>query len=91
MQTAFVDTVSSWGKKENMPLAIVLVSQLTGKMLVIPKSSQDRWKTVDSFDRIRKIKDKWYTIDKSLLKKYEDLADWLIKRQQFFLKEQKND
>ena len=82
MPTAFVDTVSGWRKKEKLPLAIVLVSQMTGKILVVPVTTSSNWKTIKSFDRKRKIEDLWYTVSKDLLKEYKVFLDWLIKRQE---------
>jgi len=88
MPTVYVDTVSGWHKKESLPLAIIVISQETKQMLVIPTSSKDKWIKIDSFDRTRKIKDKWYAADKSLLKEYETFIEWLLARQTFVNKKE---
>ena len=79
--TAFVDTVSGWNKKSPRPLAVVLVSQLTKNMLVVPVSTQDRWTTSRSLDRVRNIQETWYTVKKTDLRSFDDLIDWLSVRQ----------
>lgn len=80
-ESAFVDTASGWTKKSPKPLAVVLISQITGKMLVIPTSTSDKWGTFTSVDKVRNIKETWLTIDKSLLKPMDELVSWLLLRQ----------
>lgn len=55
--TAFVDTEFGWKLKDPLPLAVVLVSQETGSLLVIPISSMPTWTTTRRFDNVRKIED----------------------------------
>jgi hypothetical protein len=80
-ESAFVDTASGWKRKSPKPLAVVLVSQNTGKMLVIPTSTSDKWQTFTSIDKVRNIKETWLTIDKNLLKPMDQLVSWLLLRQ----------
>lgn len=56
----FVDTVSGWHKKEEKPLAVIVVSQITGKMLVIPSETEPNWFKFSGYDKIRGIHDVWY-------------------------------
>ena len=42
-ETAFVDTLDGWNKKAEKPLAVVLVSQRTSELLVIPTTSEPYW------------------------------------------------
>ena len=86
MQTAFVDTVIGWKKKSPKPLAVVLVSQITKEMLVVPVSTESTWGTSTHFDKIRQITETSYTVDKSLLKTFSEFSDWLFKRQQNLLR-----
>ena len=79
--SAFVDTVNGWKRKDPKPLAVVLVSQITKHMLVIPTSTSPKWKTFASRDRVRGIEDTWITADRSLLRPISELIDWLLARQ----------
>lgn len=82
---ALVDTVNGWVKKKPKPLAVVLISQITGEKLVVPSSTQDQWTTIVTFDRVRRHPDKWYLVDRNKLKPFSEFADWLSERQQSFL------
>lgn len=61
--TALLDTVSGWNAKHPKPIAVVLVSQITGAMLVAPLSTSDNWTVTSAHDRVRGIDDRWYTVD----------------------------
>lgn len=61
--TALLDTVSGWDAKHPKPVAVVLVSQITGAMLVAPLSTSDNWTVTNAHDRVRGIDDRWYTVD----------------------------
>ncbi len=80
-QSAFVDTLSGWRRKNPRPLAVILVHQQTRAMLVIPVSTESEWGTYTGFDRIRKIQDTWLTVQKKHLRRFSDLVDWLKARQ----------
>jgi hypothetical protein len=84
MQTAFVDTVFGWDKKVPKPLAVVLVSQITKEILVVPVSTENKWGTSTHFDKVRKITETSYTVDKGLLKTFSEFTDWLKTRQANF-------
>jgi hypothetical protein len=62
-------------------LAVCVVSQLTGSILVIPVSSEDSWGSVTKFDRVRKIEETWLTADRRLMKPFTELVSWLKARQ----------
>jgi hypothetical protein len=81
MDSAFVDTVSGWARKSPRPLAVCVVSQLTGSILVIPVSSEDSWGSVTKFDRVRKIEETWLTADRRLMKPFAEFVSWLKARQ----------
>lgn len=73
----FVDTVSGWHKKEEKPLAVIVVSQVTGKMLVIPRETEPNWFKFSGFDKIRQIHDVWYMAKKSDLLDIDEYLDIL--------------
>lgn len=80
--TAFVDTQIGWDLKNPKPLAVILISQKTDAMLVIPTSTHQNWKTTTTFDRIRKITETWYIVDKELLRPIDEFVEWLQRRQE---------
>jgi hypothetical protein len=85
MQTAFVDTVFGWDKKNPKPLAVALVSQITREILVVPVSTEKTWGTSTHFDKVRGITETSYTIDRGLLKTFSEFMVWLKDRQSSFI------
>jgi hypothetical protein len=79
--TAFVDTVAGWRQKTHKPVAIVLVSKLTGGMAVIPRSSEEDWRSQPRFDRRRQIEDDFFLVDKRELTAFDALVEWLHGRE----------
>lgn len=79
-ETAFVDTLDGWKKKKETPLAVVLVSQKTSSMLVIPVSTEPHWGSESKYDRVRGIFETWLTVKKEYLKPMNELIDWLKTR-----------
>lgn len=75
----FVDTQKSWDQKEGKPFAIVVISQETKGIVVLSNKQSDQWKTETKFDRVRKIRETWYTADKSLCHSFETLLKALEK------------
>jgi len=84
--TAFVDTVIGWDKKNPRPLAVVLVSQITDAMLVVPVSTQPKWTQHAAFDRVRQINENWYQVKRSDLKTFNELVFWLKDRHDPYLR-----
>jgi hypothetical protein len=77
--TAFVDTVSGWDQKPSAPVAVVLVSQLTVGMLVVPvRTTRAQWTIEERRDRVRNISDRWYCVPRPLLLPFDDLVQWLL-------------
>jgi hypothetical protein len=72
--TAFVDTADGWAKKAEKPLAVVLVSQRTSEMLVIPSTSESSWGQESKYDRVRGIFETWLTVHKSQLRPFSELV-----------------
>jgi hypothetical protein len=83
--TAFVDTEYGWNLKNPLPLAVVLVSQNTGSLLVIPVSSSHTWTTTRKFDNVRKIKDTFLLVDKLHIKPWSEFLEWLHVRQEKYI------
>ena len=79
-QTAFVDTLDGWAKKAEKPLAVILVSQRTSQMLVVPVSTEPYWKSESKYDTVRQIHETWITVDKTYLKPMTELVEWLKKK-----------
>lgn len=79
-RTAFVDTVSGWDAKDPRPVAVVLVSQRTRAMLVVPPSTAPEWERESKRDRVRGIDDEWYTISRSRLLTFDELAERMRRR-----------
>jgi hypothetical protein len=81
---AMVDTCSGWDKKNPKPFGVVMVSQLTDRMLVVPRSSEQNWVKKSAFDRVRQIKDVWYYANKTDMKTFDELCEFLFKRQEHY-------
>jgi hypothetical protein len=77
--TALVDTVSGWNRKQTTPRAVVVVSQRTRAMLVVPvRATRSRWTVERRFDRVRKIRYDWLAVARVDLVPFERLLAWLI-------------
>jgi hypothetical protein len=61
-----------------------MVSQFTDKMLVVPRSSEGNWVKKSSFDRVRQINDVWYYARKSDMKTFDELCEFLFRRQEHY-------
>lgn len=80
-ETAFVDTVHGWDKKDPRPHAVVLVSRPTGHFLVVGAGSQEHWTKEVRFDRQRKITDTFYMAHKQYLRPFDRLVEHLVRWQ----------
>jgi hypothetical protein len=70
-----------WDRKSPKPIAVILISQITGAKLVVPVSTQHKWKKNTAYDRIRKITETSYVVNKSELRTFSDLTTWLSSKQ----------
>ena len=62
-------------------LAIVMISQITEAMAVIPISTEPTWTVRDTYDRTRKIRDRFYEVRREQLRPLTDLVEWLQARE----------
>ncbi len=76
-----VDTKLGWSRKSPRPLATVLVCIHTSQAIVVPSSTEHLWVPEQKYDRFRKINDIFLMADINLLKKFDELVDWLTDRQ----------
>lgn len=75
--TALVDTVSGWEAKTYKPAAIVLVSQITRAMVVVPRSTEGSWTIRRRSDRVRRIDDRFLEVSTALLRPFDELVRWI--------------
>lgn len=69
-----LDTVGGWKKKERKPDYYVVVSQVTGAMVVVDGSTSDEWEQRQVYDRLCGHKNNVFCAAKSLLHPIE----WLL-------------
>lgn len=78
MPSAMVDTVEGWDTKTHDPQAVVLVSQATSGMLVVPvRRTRDRWKPVRRWDTKREHWAVNYECPRQLLQPMSALVAYL--------------
>ena len=66
-ETALLKSVNSWNKFVVKPLAIVLVSRITHKMLWLNTDTEPAWFITRKFDRVRGITSTAYTVHRDYL------------------------
>lgn len=76
-ETAFMDTVEGWLAKDVQPVAVAVVSQVTGAVLVAPVSRFSEWTRLETFDRVRGFPVTVFECPKALLKTFQAFIDWL--------------
>ncbi len=75
--TALVDTVDKWDARDPEPLALLLVSQKTRTILVVPASTKEHWIEETHFDRFRQFDEVFYAIARERLVSFETLVAFL--------------
>lgn len=78
--TAFVDRVNTWRRKARKPAAVLLVSRITGKIIVVPVSTEKQWLREERFDSVRQYSRDYYLTTKNSLKDWDSLISWLHAR-----------
>jgi len=75
----FVDMKSCWDRKEKYkPCAIIMISQLTHEMIVVPVSTKNKWIVKTKKDTIRDYIREYYLVDKKHLKSIDDFIYWAL-------------
>lgn len=75
-----VDTANKWKAKNPRPSALICVSELTGAMICIGPheiSQSEQWRTVERFDRVRKIHDQFLMLHREKWRPVSALVAWL--------------
>lgn len=76
--TAFVDTVAGWEAKAEKPVAVVLISQVTRRPVVVSvRNWETEWTIRTVFDRKRQISVTNYEVAREKLKTWEQFVTWL--------------
>lgn len=73
----FVDTVYGWDRKEMKPCAVVLVSQPTGALAVVPATSRPHWRKRTTVDRVRSITETFWLCPNEHLRPFDEFTEWL--------------
>lgn len=76
-----VDTLHGFNAKVRQPVAYCMVSQATNCVLVVPVSSRHEWVVQNLYDRKREIYDDFLLANKSVLRYFVELIDWLKGKQ----------
>lgn len=78
----YVSTVNSWNDATRKPDAIVVVSQITRAIVVIPCSTFDKWEIVrDAPDFKRGIKDDTYAVGEDCIWPFQSLVKAMERRE----------
>jgi hypothetical protein len=76
-ETAFVDTTSGWDQKKRKPIAVVLISQQTHELAVVPGSTYSTWQKVRAHDMVRNLDDTFYSVPRMQLVEFDKLVNFL--------------
>jgi hypothetical protein len=76
-ETAFVDTVEGWAVKAVKPVAVAVVSQVTGGIVMVPMSSAAVWSQKTVYDSKRGFEVTVLECPRSALKSFEEFLAWL--------------
>jgi hypothetical protein len=76
-ETAFVDTVEGWLAKRSHPVAVAVVSQKTGCVVVVPVSTSGLWSKKTIFDSKRGFEVEVFECPRSALRSFEEFLAWL--------------
>ena len=76
--TVFVDRTKTWERKRNnKPLAIIIISQQTGKLVVVSSKTEKYWMIEERIDSVRNYTRSYYMVDKKYLHNWDFLIDHL--------------
>lgn len=75
--TVFVDTAEGWHAKEGKAVAVAVVSQVTGAVVVVPVSTEPMWGVGKVFDSKRGFDIDVLECPKGCLRTFEEFLAWL--------------
>jgi hypothetical protein len=75
--SAIVDTADGWQRKQRKPIAVVNISQPTGRCVVIPVSSSNFWRVGWADDRVRGIRVRNLYCPKQWMRDWDQFVLWL--------------
>lgn len=73
----FIDNCSQWNNKKFRVAAIVIISQITEAMFVVPMSSKKYWFTSEITDEEKQVRVWKYLVDKQFCISFESMAQKL--------------
>jgi hypothetical protein len=76
-ETVFVDTVEGWQAKQCKAVAVAVVSQRSGGIVIVPVSTESMWSTRSVFDSKRGFEVTVLECPKGLLRSFEEFLAWL--------------
>lgn len=76
-ETVFVDTVEGWLQKRSDPVAVAVVSQVTGGVVMIPCKTEGLWGRRTVFDGKRGFEITVFECGRGLLRSFEEFVGWL--------------
>ncbi|MHC4676566.1 MAG: hypothetical protein ACYTBZ_29115 [Planctomycetota bacterium] len=77
-KTIFIDTVRGWEAKEEKPCAVIIISQQTKEIIVVPVSSREHWTIEERSDQTRNIAaEEFYAVSKEYAKTFSELVEWI--------------
>lgn len=74
---AMVTTTYNWSNKYPKPCAVILVSQVTHALAVIPVSSEPQWVRMTRYDSVRRQDRETWGCPRRLLRTFGEFVDWL--------------
>jgi hypothetical protein len=75
--TVFVDTVEGWRAKEAKAVAVAVVSQKSGGIVVVPVSTEGSWSVKRIYDSKRGFEVSVLECPKELLRSFEEFVAWV--------------
>ena len=76
-KSVFIDNVNQWNYKKHKVAAVIIISQITGKMFVIPLSSRKHWREEEITDREKHDRVQKYMVHKMHCITFEQLVEKL--------------
>lgn len=75
--SVFIDNVNQWNHKKHKVAAVIIISQQTEKMFVVPLSSREHWREEEITDREKRDRVMKYMVHKIHCITFEELIEKL--------------